>query len=322
MSLLAQLHTSSRCLFDSGILTAARRTSTPRAGTRSKSSTSSGVLTEKLEKYAAFQPSPVSIQHFIDFGHHGELEASFLFLRREVPVRLANITKELQLLPKELKEMPGAVTISKQYLQSFQDILAYEKADHTDQSVLKEFTKSLINIRERHEDTVILMARAVFDVKAKYDGKEEEEEEERLPKFQKNIQYFLDRLYTSRISTRMLINQHTLLFEDPDSDKEPRMNTSGYRIVGAIDPNCSVIPIVERAYENARFLAEQYYMIAPGIEVKAYDFTKFPNERIMPPDWTPKGAEVIMAMPCHSSEPAGFFEQHLCLCVRVCHSLI
>ena len=39
---------------------------------------------------------------------------------------------------------------------------------------------------------------------------------EARPKFEKNIQYFLDRLYTSRISTRMLINQHTLLFDDPN----------------------------------------------------------------------------------------------------------
>jgi pyruvate dehydrogenase kinase 2/3/4 len=36
----------------------------------------------------------------------------------------------------------------------------------------------------------------------------------KLPRFGKNIQYFLDRLYTSRISLRMLINQHTLLFSD------------------------------------------------------------------------------------------------------------
>ena len=31
-----------------------------------------------------------------------------------------------------------------------------------------------------------------------------------------NIQYFLDRLYISRISTRMLINQHTALFTELD----------------------------------------------------------------------------------------------------------
>ena len=31
-----------------------------------------------------------------------------------------------------------------------------------------------------------------------------------------NIQYFLDWLYISRISTRMLINQHTALFTELD----------------------------------------------------------------------------------------------------------
>ena len=57
-----------------------------------------------LEKYSIYQPTPVSIQHFIKFAQNSCAESSFAFLKHELPVRLANIMKELQLLPKQLHE--------------------------------------------------------------------------------------------------------------------------------------------------------------------------------------------------------------------------
>ena len=57
-----------------------------------------------LEKYSIYQPTPVSIQHFINFAKNACAESSFAFLKHELPVRLANIMKELQLLPKQLHE--------------------------------------------------------------------------------------------------------------------------------------------------------------------------------------------------------------------------
>ena len=56
------------------------------------------------EKYSAYQPTPVSIQHFIKFANNACPQSSFLFLKRELPVRLANIMKELQLLPHQLHD--------------------------------------------------------------------------------------------------------------------------------------------------------------------------------------------------------------------------
>ena len=57
-----------------------------------------------LEKYSHFQPTPVSIQHFINFAKNACPQTSFSFLKHELPVRLANIMKELQLLPHQLHE--------------------------------------------------------------------------------------------------------------------------------------------------------------------------------------------------------------------------
>ena len=86
-----------------------------------------------------------------------------------------------------------------------------------------------------------------------------------------SIQYFLDRFYMSRykqcfgvyklnfinlvhfsrISIRMLINQHSYLF-DPDADRDtPR--------IGMIDPRCKVRSVIMEAFNNASFLCEEYY---------------------------------------------------------------
>ena len=67
-----------------------------------------------LEKYSTYQPTPVSIQHFIKFAKNACPESSFLFLKRELPVRLANIMKELQLLPHQLHDT-HACKVSTQY---------------------------------------------------------------------------------------------------------------------------------------------------------------------------------------------------------------
>ncbi|XP_057217143.1 pyruvate dehydrogenase kinase, isozyme 3b isoform X3 [Triplophysa rosa] len=76
-----------------------------------------------------------------------------------------------------------------------------------------------------------------------------------------NVQYFLDRFYTSRISFRMLINQHTLLFGDAACLAQPKH-------IGSIDPACNVAEVVRDAYETAKMLCEQYYMMAPELNIK------------------------------------------------------
>ena len=172
--------------------------------------------------YSRYQPCPVSIAHFLEFGRNASLQTSFLFLRREVPVRIANIMKELQLMPRGLRDTKGCSLVTRQYAQSFKEMTYFENLSAKDPAILNDFTTSLMTIRERHSDTVIAMAEAVMELKSNERAANKGQDasvirhRDTRPKFEKNIQYFLDRLYTSRISTRMLINQHTMLFDDPD----------------------------------------------------------------------------------------------------------
>lgn len=65
---------------------------------------------------------------------------------------------------------------------------------------LGRFTNALVTIRNRHNDVVPTMAQGVIEYKETYGDD---------PVSNQNIQYFLDRFYLSRISIRMLINQHS-----------------------------------------------------------------------------------------------------------------
>ena len=104
------------------------------------------------------------------------------------------------------------------YAQSFRDVIAFERSNPKDPQVLKEFAQALYRVKDRHTNTVIFMAEAVMEMKnnamQRNIGNHRISNGAKQPRYMENIQYFLDRLYTSRISTRMLINQYTALFTD------------------------------------------------------------------------------------------------------------
>ncbi|OWR51812.1 pyruvate dehydrogenase kinase, partial [Danaus plexippus plexippus] len=217
-------------------------------------------VTKMLDFYSQFNPSPLSIKQFIDFGLNACERKSYLFLRNELPVRLANIMKEIALLPENLLRMPSVGLVNQWYERSFEEIIEFEKKE-PEPPVLSEFCERLVLIRNRHSDVVQTMAQGVLELK---------ESHEVDPGIENSIQYFLDRFYMSRISIRMLINQHTLLFgENELGARQASVNGigNGGRHIGSIDPACDVIAVVKDAYENARFLCDRYYLASPDLEL-------------------------------------------------------
>uniref|UniRef100_A0AAQ4Q233 Protein-serine/threonine kinase n=1 Tax=Gasterosteus aculeatus aculeatus TaxID=481459 RepID=A0AAQ4Q233_GASAC len=182
-----------------------------------------------VDHFSKFSPSPLSMKQFLDFGSINACEkTSFVFLRQELPVRLSNIMKEINLLPSKLLTTPSVQTVQSWYIQSLMEILEFLDKN-PDDKVLGEFVDSLVTIRNRHNHVVPTMAQGIIEYK------------EAFPQDQvtnQNIQYFLDRFYMSRISIRMLINQHTLVFDGTLNPVHP--NT-----IGSIDPHCEVGDVVQ-----------------------------------------------------------------------------
>ncbi|CAL8109634.1 unnamed protein product [Orchesella dallaii] len=160
--------------------------------------------------------------------------------------------KEINLLPERLQHMPSVHLVENWYAMSFAEILEFENKP-PDPETLKLFVEILTKIRNRHSDVVPTMAQGIKELKDSHHVDSSMEH---------SIQYFLDRFYMSRISIRMLINQHTLLF-----GKMPCPS----RHVGSIDPYCNVVSVLNDAYENARFLCDQYYLVSPDLVVKEHN---------------------------------------------------
>ncbi|XP_075888331.1 pyruvate dehydrogenase (acetyl-transferring) kinase isozyme 2, mitochondrial-like [Nelusetta ayraudi] len=207
-----------------------------------------------VEHFSKFSPSPLSMKQFLDFGSINACErTSFVFLRQELPVRLSNTMKEINLLPDRLLETPSVQLVQSWYTQSLMELLEFLDKRPDDHTVLETFVEVLENIRNRHNEVVPTMAQGVIEYKDAF-GQQDALTDH-------NIQYFLDRFYTSRISIRMLINQHTLVFSGNINPAHP--NT-----IGCIDSVCDVTEVARDAYECAKMLCEQYYLGAPELELR------------------------------------------------------
>ncbi|XP_043911080.1 pyruvate dehydrogenase kinase, isozyme 2 isoform X3 [Protopterus annectens] len=124
-----------------------------------------------------------------------------------------------------------------------------------DPGTLEDFADALIRIRNRHNDVVPTMAQGVIEYRETY-GTD--------PVTSQNIQYFLDRFYMSRISIRMLINQHTLIFNGSANPAHPKH-------IGSIDPHCDVVAVVRDAFDAAKMLCDQYYLGSPELEIEEFN---------------------------------------------------
>ncbi|XP_071418308.1 pyruvate dehydrogenase (acetyl-transferring) kinase isozyme 1, mitochondrial [Pithys albifrons albifrons] len=213
-------------------------------------SASPGTIPQQVDFYSRFSPSPLSMKQFLDFGSENACEkTSFMFLRQELPVRLANIMKEISLLPDNLLRTPSVQLVQSWYVQSLQEILDFKDKSSEDSGAIHSFTDTVIKIRNRHNDVIPTMAQGVIEYKESF-GIDAVTSQ--------NVQYFLDRFYMSRISIRMLLNQHSLLFGGKSNPAHPKH-------IGSIDPNCNVVEVIRDGYESAKSLCDLYYMSSPEL---------------------------------------------------------
>ena len=66
-----------------------------------------------------YSPAPISLNRLLDHGKAADSRGSFLFLKKEIPTRLANMIMELKLLPEDLRKQRECEQILNDYITSF-----------------------------------------------------------------------------------------------------------------------------------------------------------------------------------------------------------
>lgn len=211
---------------------------------------------EKFVKYGSFSPTPLSLKKLTTFGETATQASSFNFLKHELPVRLANIMQEILLLPENLLRTPSVQLVISWYEQTFKDLIEFDEVTESNNSILAKYGAAMARISNRHAKVVETMAAGVMEMKERY-GTDTSSDHQ--------LQYFLDRFYMMRISIRMLINQHVLLFAPEQSAQR--------QFIGCIDPNCDVVQVFHDAYDSARFLCDHYYMASPELKLNIVNET-------------------------------------------------
>lgn len=207
-----------------------------------------------LDRYSRYIPAAISIKHLLDHGKSSNQLGSYLFLKKEIPTRLANMIMELQLLPEALKNQNECAMILNDYVSSFREMLVFDGDKTGSKAQLELFSETLNVIRRRHLDTVPRMATAVFKMNQVNSSEGVSD----------TVQYFLDRLYINRISIHMLISQHRALLGDEKT-------LTG--MVGTIEQECNVLNVVEDAYNAASILCDREYLDHPRMKATCLDTT-------------------------------------------------
>lgn len=232
---------------------------------------------------------------------------SYVFLRKELPVRLANIMKEIALLPDSLSKTPSVKLVSSWYARSFEEVLRYEQLEPTTTNI-ERYVFSLLNLslfrfkRTTNHLLVLLFfflqflqrigedTRPPFGCGANngsrcYRIKRKSRSNSRTINgtfhtilfgsiiyvtyqyshahqsaqqvFPSSVSFILTQTYCQHICAFVAI----LFGEIPQQGRH----------IGCIDPVCDPGSVVLDAYENARYLCDQYYLASPELKMTQYN---------------------------------------------------
>ncbi len=200
----------------------------------------------------------MNLDQLVEFGSAPDSDRALRagqFLYDEIPIRLAHMIREIEIMPFGLAETAAVRRIHSLYVRSFAEIYDFSKPENEEQ--LNNFILLISDIKHRHSHVIEMMAQGIQELK-----------ENKKKVIGDRITLFLDRFYTSRIGIRMLIGQLVALNRQSD----------GW--VGIISSKTSPYSSAKQAIRQVEILCRAKYGFCPVVEFDGQldlEFTYIPS---------------------------------------------
>ncbi|CAJ1424580.1 unnamed protein product [Effrenium voratum] len=215
------------------------------------------LLEAEITTLALRTPRALTMQTLLEVANHSNAEELAQLLHEELPVHFAQRIKMLEALP-DWRCKPSISSVRQMYLTSFKELRL------ADPDRPAQFTAQICAIKERHAQTNLLVGG--FKQYAEVSG---------LPV--PEINDWLDKFFTLRLSTQMLMSHYLQISSDcPESIVGAHFDWLENPYRSSIDPECNVSRIAEHAASIVTRMSLLRYGIAPAIEVRDHGSEAIP----------------------------------------------
>lgn len=208
----------------------------------------SAEVAQLLSKYVTSPPRPINLSKLLSFGRPLTNESvldSVSYALAEIPRRLATRVRSLEALPFIVGTNPFIAKTLNAFRDSFQTLATYPPVTATEENV--KFTELLANLVQKHANDIPTLAKG-FQECSRYMSPTQ-------------ISNFLDGAIRSRISVRLIAEQHITLTQalnDPDCDR---------RSVGVVNMHCSPKRMIHMCGSFVAELCEATLGASPSISI-------------------------------------------------------
>jgi pyruvate dehydrogenase kinase 2/3/4 len=207
------------------------------------------LLLNRIHEFAQMTPRPVTLQQLLLFGANPTrrtLLQGAQYLHKELQIRYSQRLFQLAHLPYNCSELPSFQCVRKIYLDYADELfhLPYPETGEEEErftEILREWTN------EKTQNVVPLIAQGIQEFKASQTCTEVVDS---------RLTQALDKLFSDRIGTTLLINQHIALHEEP---------VPGF--IGLIQGNCNPSEVAKNAIMDAQEICHMYLGDSPQVEL-------------------------------------------------------